>query len=54
MMKIEEIAELAQILSSMKDLTRELDEALRAKNAEKIILVKKEMQKMQEQINRRI
>jgi ribosomal protein S20 len=51
-MNKEEISNVSQLLSSMKDLSKKLDEAVKKKDMKKTSEVKRELLNIQEQIDR--
>jgi hypothetical protein len=53
-MNKEDIAVLAQLLSSMKDAVSELEKAQRNKDLEKINLAKKEILMLKEQMDKKL
>jgi len=53
-MRKEDIALVAQLLSSMKDAVARLDEAQRKKDIQKTAMAKKEILNLQQKINRSI
>ena len=53
-MKKEDVIVIAQLLSAMKDSVRELEEAQRRNDGEKILIVKKEILNFQKKIDEAI
>lgn len=51
-MNKEEISNISQLLSSMKDLSRKLEEAMKKRDMKKTSEAKKELLNIQEQIDR--